>query len=201
MPATMGEERKQRTSSRYVGVTLQKAQCSWLVRLTDPQTKRRRQIGYYASEEDAAKAYDSAAVQAHGPGAKRNFPGEAISELPLTVGEERKQRGSSRYVGVSSNKTGSSWCACLADPPTKRSRYIGSFASRRSQGVRLCSCAGARARCQAQLPRRVHQRAAADADARGGDIAAQQLALNVHFPAEFLLQRNNSARAGRRVRH
>jgi hypothetical protein len=29
-------------------------------------------------------------VQAHGPGAGRNFPGESISELPVTVGEERK---------------------------------------------------------------------------------------------------------------
>jgi hypothetical protein len=35
---------------------------------------------------DAARAYDCAAVQAHGPGAKRNFP---VSELPVTVGEER----------------------------------------------------------------------------------------------------------------
>jgi hypothetical protein len=42
------------------------------------------------SQEDAARAYDYAAVQAHGPGAERNFPGEAINELPVTLGEERK---------------------------------------------------------------------------------------------------------------
>jgi hypothetical protein len=59
-----------------------------LVQLTDPQTKRLHHIGSYASEEDAARAYDFAAVQAHGPGVERNFPGEAISELPETVGEE-----------------------------------------------------------------------------------------------------------------
>jgi hypothetical protein len=64
--------------------------------LTDPQTKRKQQVGYYASEKDAARAYDCAA--AHGPGAKRNFPGEDISELPMTVGEERKQQKS--YIGV-----------------------------------------------------------------------------------------------------
>jgi hypothetical protein len=58
----------------------------------DLQTKRKRQIGRYASEEDAARAYDCAAVQARGPGSKRNFPGEDISELPVTVGEERKQQ-------------------------------------------------------------------------------------------------------------
>jgi hypothetical protein len=37
-----------------------------------------------------------ASVQAHGPGAKRNFPGETTCELPVTVGEKRKQRSSSR---------------------------------------------------------------------------------------------------------
>jgi hypothetical protein len=40
-------------------------------------------IGYYASVEDAARAYDCAAVQAHGPDAKRNFPGEDVSEPPV----------------------------------------------------------------------------------------------------------------------
>jgi hypothetical protein len=61
----------------------------------DPQTKRQRRIGIYASEEDAARAYDCAAVQAHGPSAKLNFPGETISELPVSLGEERKQGNSS----------------------------------------------------------------------------------------------------------
>jgi hypothetical protein len=65
-------------------------------------------IGCYASEEDAGRAYDCAAVQAHGPGAKRNFPGEAIIEAPETVGKQKKQRSSSRYIGVSWDKRGSS---------------------------------------------------------------------------------------------
>jgi hypothetical protein len=34
-------------------------------------TKRGKYIGYFASEEDKARAYDFAAVQAHGPGANR----------------------------------------------------------------------------------------------------------------------------------
>ena len=81
LPATVGEERKQRSSSRYIGVSWHKANSSWRVNLTEPQTKRSRHIGSYASEEDAARAYDCAAVEVHGPGAKRNFPGEAVSEL------------------------------------------------------------------------------------------------------------------------
>jgi hypothetical protein len=76
--------------------------------LRDPQTKRQRFVVRYASEEDAARAYDFAAVQAHGPGAKRNFPGETISEPPATKGEEQRQRGSSRYLGVSWDKAKSS---------------------------------------------------------------------------------------------
>jgi hypothetical protein len=65
----------------------------------------------------AARAYDCAAVQARGPGAERNFPGEAVRELPVTVGEERKQRSSSsRYIGVSWHKATSSWEVTLWDP-------------------------------------------------------------------------------------
>jgi hypothetical protein len=81
---------------------------AWHVRLTDqqiegdPQTKLQQHIGCYASEEDAARAYDCASVQAHGPGAKRNFPGEAIIEAPETVGKQKKQRKSSRFIGVES---------------------------------------------------------------------------------------------------
>jgi hypothetical protein len=59
------------------------------VQLKDPQTKRQQHVGYFASEEDAARAYDCAAMQAHGPGAKRNFPGEAIGEPPVSKGQEQ----------------------------------------------------------------------------------------------------------------
>jgi hypothetical protein len=72
-------------------------------------TQSQRYIGCYASEEDAARVYDAAASQAHGPGAKRNFPGGTISEMPATVGEQKKQRSSSRYLGVYWNKGSSSW--------------------------------------------------------------------------------------------
>jgi hypothetical protein len=59
-------------------------------------------------------------VQLHGPGAKRNFPDEVISELPVALGEERKQRSSSRYVGVSWHKASSRWKVHMKDPQTKR---------------------------------------------------------------------------------
>jgi hypothetical protein len=90
-PVTVGEQKKQRSSSRYVGVSWYKARSSHVKARSavGPADQAEQHIGRFASEENAARAYDCAAVQAHGPGAKRNFPAEAISELPVTVGKER----------------------------------------------------------------------------------------------------------------
>jgi hypothetical protein len=132
------------SSSRYIGVTWNKAKSSWRAYLRDPPTKRDQSIGYFASEEDAARAYDCAAVQAHGPDAKRNFPGEDISELPVRKGEERKQR-SSRYVGISWNKGSSSWRVRLTDTQTKRSNTIGNYVSE-EDAARAYDCAAVQAR-------------------------------------------------------
>jgi hypothetical protein len=115
--------------SRYLGVCWDKANTSWNAYLRDPQTKRNQHIGCYDSEEDAARAYDFAAVQALGPGAKCNFPEEAISKPPVSRGEEKKQRGSSRYIGVSWDKRRDSWRVQLADPQTKRNQRIGCYDS------------------------------------------------------------------------
>jgi hypothetical protein len=67
--------------------------------MTDPQTKRQRHIGSFASEEDAAREYDCAAVEVRGQSAKLNFPGEAVSEVPAKKkgrlnGSEEEQDGS-----------------------------------------------------------------------------------------------------------
>jgi hypothetical protein len=141
LPATVGDERKQRSSSRYVGVSWHKARSSWQVQLRDPQTSSRH-IGYYASEEDAARAFDFAAVQARGPGAERNFPGEAISDLPVSV-VPYKERTSSRYIGVTWHKTNSSWLVQLMDPQTS-SRHIGYYASE-EDAARAYDCAAVQA--------------------------------------------------------
>jgi hypothetical protein len=53
-------------------------------------TNQTQAVFWDISEEDAARAYDSAALQAR-QGAKRNFPSEAIGELPVTEGAKRKQ--------------------------------------------------------------------------------------------------------------
>ncbi|KAG1656548.1 hypothetical protein FOA52_011500 [Chlamydomonas sp. UWO 241] len=128
-PMTAGEMRKQRSSSKFMGVCWNKITSAWIVTQWDPETKRTQSFGSYTSEEDAARAYDCAAVQAHGPGAKRNFPGETISEQPVTVGEKAKQRKSSHFIGVALEKSSSSWVVNMRDPQTKNSRTVGRFAS------------------------------------------------------------------------
>jgi hypothetical protein len=55
-------------------------------------SKRNKHISIYASEEDAARAYECAAVQAHGPDAKRNFPDEIISEPASSEPGKKKPR-------------------------------------------------------------------------------------------------------------
>ncbi|KAG1661172.1 hypothetical protein FOA52_002624 [Chlamydomonas sp. UWO 241] len=115
--------------SDYLGVGWHKGNASWRVQVTYPQTKRSQHVGYYASEEDAARAYDRAAVQVHGPYAERNFPHEAIIEEPETVGDKRKQRSTSRYLGVHWDSSKSTWRVTLRIPQTNRKQYFGSFAS------------------------------------------------------------------------
>jgi hypothetical protein len=83
-------------SSRYLGVFRVKASSSWECKLWDPKTKRQRHLGYFASEEDAARAYDRAAVQARGPDTKLNFPAEDISEPPVSSGGGRSKVSAKR---------------------------------------------------------------------------------------------------------
>ncbi|KAG1675878.1 hypothetical protein FOA52_001535 [Chlamydomonas sp. UWO 241] len=105
-----------------MGVSWDKA--SWRVRLNG------QNIGRYASEEDAARADDCAAVKLRGPEFKgRNFPGEVISEPPVSLGDERKKNKTSLYVGVSFDKIRSAWTAFMWDPQTKHQQYIGSYFS------------------------------------------------------------------------
>jgi hypothetical protein len=56
-----------------------------MLRVADPQTKRMLHAGGFASEEDAARAYDGATVQAYGPGAKRNFSAMMHKDVRLLL--------------------------------------------------------------------------------------------------------------------
>ncbi|KAG1671908.1 hypothetical protein FOA52_003475 [Chlamydomonas sp. UWO 241] len=129
-PVSLGDKRREGKSSGFKGVSRHKARETWQVELWGPKTKRLKHIGTYASEEDAARAYDYEAVKLHGPDyTKRNFPGELISEPPVSLGDERRERKSSRFNGVSWHKAREAWQADLWVPDTKRMQYIGLYDS------------------------------------------------------------------------
>ncbi|KAG1669449.1 hypothetical protein FOA52_004082 [Chlamydomonas sp. UWO 241] len=136
MPATKGDEMIERKTSRIQGVSWNKSS-SWVVELWNPQTKRQQTIGRYASEVDAARAYDYAAVKLLGIGTKRNFPAEIISEPPATV----RGRKSSRFTGVSWTKNCSAWKAYLRNPHTERRQNLGLYDSEEAAAM-AHDCAG-----------------------------------------------------------
>jgi hypothetical protein len=63
---------KSKTSSRYVGVSLEKGRGKWLAYIS--YNGKRIHLGRFDNELDAARAYDLAAVKYHGEFARLNFP-------------------------------------------------------------------------------------------------------------------------------
>ncbi|KAG1661858.1 hypothetical protein FOA52_011625 [Chlamydomonas sp. UWO 241] len=89
-PVSLGDEMRERQTSDYFGVCWHMQHEIWQANLWDPHTKRTQHIGYYTSEENAARAFDHVLVKLRGPGyAKRNFPDEIVSEPPAARGRKR----------------------------------------------------------------------------------------------------------------
>ncbi|KAG1655283.1 hypothetical protein FOA52_007979 [Chlamydomonas sp. UWO 241] len=146
MQEAQGRGSDSRKSSSYKGVCWDKGNSAWRVDLQNPETKRREYVGSYASEQDAARAFDCAAVNLRGLDTVRNFPDEVFSEMPATKGDRRRERKTSRFsFGVRENKRSSSWMVGLWDPQTKREQYIGTYASE-VDAARAYDCAAVKLR-------------------------------------------------------
>ncbi len=65
---------KSTSRSKYKGLTWRKKEKSWNVRIT--VNGRRLYVGSFKDETEAARAYDRAAKNLHGPFATLNFPEE-----------------------------------------------------------------------------------------------------------------------------
>lgn len=65
-------KKRTETSSRFKGVHWNKAAGKWCVQISI--TGRRVSLGYFVIEEDAARAYDTAALKHFGEFARLNFP-------------------------------------------------------------------------------------------------------------------------------
>jgi predicted nucleic acid-binding Zn ribbon protein len=77
---SMNNRPRRNTSSRYKGVGWQKNQGVWVAHVGTPAG--RIYLGIFASEESAARAYDTVARQAFGEYACLNFPDLPPAELP-----------------------------------------------------------------------------------------------------------------------
>lgn len=58
-------------SSKFVGVSINNRRKKWLAQIS--YNNKPIHIGYFANEEDAARAYDKKALELYGENAKLNF--------------------------------------------------------------------------------------------------------------------------------
>ncbi len=65
-------QKRASASSRYKGVSWYARKSKWTARIKSGPT--RKNLGYFATEEDAANAYDAAARENYGEFARFNFP-------------------------------------------------------------------------------------------------------------------------------
>eukprot|EP00873_Tetraselmis_striata_P014322 jgi/Tetstr1/434586/TSEL_023677.t1 len=112
-PKTMVVSNKRRTS-RYLGVGSSNRKDQWQARILIKG--KVTHLGYYASQEEAARIYDRVCLSLHGPSSQINFPIEDYKDLPAVdlqhLSREDLQRSlgvkpmekSSQYRGVSRKK-------------------------------------------------------------------------------------------------
>lgn len=110
----------------YRGVKLSADKATWQARIfAEGKTLC---LGDFPSPEDAARAYDSAALKYRGDKAFLNFPESAIAPVdlnkPLIVQSPIKQNALSKYKGVSYNKRQNKWLMTISINHQRITQYF-----------------------------------------------------------------------------
>ena len=113
-------------SSRFVGVSWNKANRKWKASLCVSGEKRKH-LGFHASEEDAARARDAEVRRRNLSPAMLHFPAEAQAAAAAAP-VARVPTGASRFRGVQWHKERSKWKASLYVAGEKP-RFLGYHAS------------------------------------------------------------------------
>jgi hypothetical protein len=103
-------------TSQYRGVCWDKQRRKWIARIT--RDGKKHSLGYFEVEEDAAKAYDAAALEKDGHQAALNFPSS-------DDGQHQSPAPTSQDRGVSWDMLGRKWKALIQRD--RRTHYIGHF--------------------------------------------------------------------------
>lgn len=147
---------KRRHSSQYDGVTWNAPTRKWGAYIgVGPRVGgKTHHLGFFDSEEEAARARDRAALHLGRDPAKCNFPPEetepaSVEELKNDAWQRHKEKTTSRYTGVFWSSSQAVWCArIIVDKVVRR---LGEFDDEEA-AARAYDRAALRYRGDAQRP-------------------------------------------------